>query len=251
MYAGASLEGFTMTGRIVAALLAAAALVPGVAAAQGGQHRGGRGQQQADGIDGQRQARQQYQAQREARADRRDDRQQANTSRNRAADQRQRVARQNRNNDGRPKNQRPQAPVRVLHNGNDQRRTVANRDYRGANAYRARPTFAANDYRRSWNNNWRQDRRYDWNSYRNYNRGAFHLPRYYAPYGGNYGYRRLSIGIRLAAPLFGENYWIDDPYDYRLPAAYGPYRWVRYYGDAILVDVRSGSVVDVIHDIFW
>ena len=32
---------------------------------------------------------------------------------------------------------------------------------------------------------------------------------------------------------------------------YGPYRWVRYYDDVLLVDVYSGEVVDVIYDFFW
>jgi hypothetical protein len=36
-----------------------------------------------------------------------------------------------------------------------------------------------------------------------------------------------------------------------LPPVYGPYRWVRYWDDALLVDVRSGRVVDVIHNFFW
>ena len=31
----------------------------------------------------------------------------------------------------------------------------------------------------------------------------------------------------------------------------GPYRWVRYYDDALLVDIYSGEVVDVIYDFFW
>ena len=102
-----------------------------------------------------------------------------------------------------------------------------------------------------WNGGWRQDNRYDWNRYRSYNRNAYRLPRYYAPYGWNYGYRRFSIGVVLTSGLWGQNYWIDDPYEYRLPEAYGPYRWVRYYNDALLVDVRYGEVVDVIYDIFW
>ena len=32
---------------------------------------------------------------------------------------------------------------------------------------------------------------------------------------------------------------------------YGPYRWVRYYDDAVLVDIYSGEVVDVINNFFW
>ena len=47
------------------------------------------------------------------------------------------------------------------------------------------------------------------------------------------------------------DYWIGDPYSYRLPEAYGPYRWVRYYNDALLVDLRSGFVVDTVYGIFY
>lgn len=101
-----------------------------------------------------------------------------------------------------------------------------------------------------WNRSWRRDRRYDWMGWRSLNRGAYHLPRYYAPYGG-YGYQRFSSGVILEPMFFGQNYWLDDPYAYRLPPAYGPYRWVRYFNDAILVDLRSGLVVDVVYDIFW
>jgi len=107
------------------------------------------------------------------------------------------------------------------------------------------------DDRGGWNRDWRRDSRYDWNSRRQFNRNAFHLPRYYAPRGWNYGYRRLNIGFTLSAGLFGNNYWIGEPDYYGLPDAYGPYRWVRYYNDALLVDIYSGQVVDTVYDIFW
>ena len=103
----------------------------------------------------------------------------------------------------------------------------------------------------NWNRDWRRDGRFDWNRYRTGNRAAFRLPRYYSPYGWNYGYRRFSVGVTLSSVLWGQNYWIDDPYDYRLPEAYGPYRWVRYYDDALLVDLRSGQVIDTVYGIFW
>lgn len=104
---------------------------------------------------------------------------------------------------------------------------------------------------RRWDNGWRNDRRYDWRGYRESHRYAYRMPRYYAPYGWSYGYRRFSIGIYLDSLLFGSSYWIDDPWQYRLPPAYGPLRWVRYYDDALLVDTRDGYVVDVIYDFFW
>ncbi len=101
-----------------------------------------------------------------------------------------------------------------------------------------------------WNRDWRRNNQYNWQNYRAYNRGIFTLPRYYSPYGYNYGYQRFSIGYALDALLFDRNYWIEDPYYYRLPQAYGAYRWVRYYDDALLVDLRNGCVVDVVYDIF-
>ncbi len=104
---------------------------------------------------------------------------------------------------------------------------------------------------RRWDNSWRSNNRYDWQRYRTQNRNAYHLPSYYAPYGWNRGYSRFSIGLFLNNVLFASDYWIDDPYSYRLPPAYGPLRWVRYYDDAMLVDIRDGYVVDVIHDFFW
>ena len=102
-----------------------------------------------------------------------------------------------------------------------------------------------------WNRGWRADRRYDWTRYRQSDPGLYRLPRYYAPQGFGYGYRRFGLGATLQRSLFGPSYWIDDPYGYRLPPAYGPYRWVRYHGDALLVDLRTGRVVDVVHDIFY
>lgn len=105
--------------------------------------------------------------------------------------------------------------------------------------------------RGGWSRDWRRNNRYNWSGYRAQNRSAYRLPRYYAPYGWNSGYRRFGIGITLSNVLFAQDYWIADPWSYRLPDAYGPYRWVRYYNDALLVDVYSGEVVDVVYDIFW
>ena len=103
----------------------------------------------------------------------------------------------------------------------------------------------------AWNRGWRTDNRYAWSNYRASNRGAYRLPRYYAPSGWGSGYRRFGVGFSLNRILYNQNYWIQDPYTYRLPEAYGPYRWVRYYNDALLVDLDSGRVVDTVYDIFW
>lgn len=102
-----------------------------------------------------------------------------------------------------------------------------------------------------WNNSWRNDNRYNWQRYRASNRHIYRLPRYYAPAGYSYGYRRFGIGFTLSSILFSQQYWINDPIYYRLPDVWGPYRWVRYYNDALLVDIYTGEVVDTVYDIFW
>ena len=101
-----------------------------------------------------------------------------------------------------------------------------------------------------WNHAWRQDNRYDWRDYREANRDEFHAGRYYAPY-RDYSYDRLGVGFYLQPLFFGQDYWIADPWDYHLPPAYGPYQWVRYYNDVLLVNVDTGQVADVIYDFFW
>ena len=110
-----------------------------------------------------------------------------------------------------------------------------------------------NDYRNhgnvQWNTNWRHDGRHDWHGYRNHHRSLFHLGFYYDPYG--WGYQPFSIGWRLWPSYYSQNYWINDPWMYRLPYAPQGYVWVRYWNDALLVDTWSGTVVDVIPGFFW
>ena len=149
----------------------------------------------------------------------------------------------NRDRDGRDNNWR----------GNDNRNWNDNRGNWNNGRPGARPPVANRwDGMRRWDNyGWRNDRRYDWRDWRNSHRSIFRLPSYRAPYGWNRGYFRFSIGIYLDSILFGPSYWIDDPWTYRLPPAYGTLRWVRYYDDAVLIDIRDGYVVDVIYDFFW
>ncbi|WP_174273426.1 RcnB family protein [Sphingomonas bacterium] len=120
----------------------------------------------------------------------------------------------------------------------------------GNNGFRAEQArgYAGNGNR---GGDWRRDQRYDWRGYRNQNREIFRASRYIAPRNWGYGYRRFDIGFRLPPFLFAQNYWITDPWAYRLPPADGPYRWVRYYDDVLLIDLRSGQIVDEIPGFFW
>jgi hypothetical protein len=100
-----------------------------------------------------------------------------------------------------------------------------------------------------WNSDWRHDRRYDWRDWRRRHRSRFHFAIYSDPFG--WDYFRYGIGWRLWPSYYRSNYWLHDPWEYRLPPAYGPYRWIRYHDDALLVNIYTGQVVDVIYDFFW
>lgn len=105
------------------------------------------------------------------------------------------------------------------------------------------------DHRRWDRHGWRRDHRYDWRRWRDRNRSTFRIGLYIDPFG--WGYNRWGIGSRLYPHYYRSSYWINDPWMYRLPHAYPPYRWVRYHNDALLIDTWSGEVVDVIYNFFW
>ena len=105
------------------------------------------------------------------------------------------------------------------------------------------------DRNHHWDTSWRNDHRYDWKDWRRHHRSHFHLGFYYDPFG--WSYRPYSIGWRLWPNYYSSRYWINDPWEYRLPYAPPGYRWIRYWDDAILVDTFTGEVRDVIPNFFW
>ncbi len=101
----------------------------------------------------------------------------------------------------------------------------------------------------NWNRNWPDNDRYDWRDWRRSHRTIFRIGLYYDPFG--WGYRPYQIGWRLWPSYYNQQYWINDPWMYRLPYAPPGLVWVRYWDDALLIDTYSGEVVDVIHNFFW
>jgi len=118
-----------------------------------------------------------------------------------------------------------------------------------ASVIRQRRDYRDGNYKHwsSWN--WRNDHRYDWRRYRDRHRSIFRLGFYYDPFG--WSYRRWNSGWYMWPSYYSSRYWLHDPWYYRLPPAYGPYRWVRYWNDALLVNIYTGEVVDVLHGFFW
>ena len=134
---------------------------------------------------------------------------------------------------------------------NDQRR---DNDHRWDNNRRSDRDHRWDNNRR-WDNDrrwdpsrWRNDHRYDWRGWRNNHHDLFRW-RYLAPHGHHY--RPVYRGFYLEPFFYGSSYWLADPFEYRLPPVEWPLRWVRYYNDALLVDVTTGEVVDIIQEFFW
>lgn len=153
---------------------------------------------------------------------------------------------------------RPDNGTRLPDRGHGDARDTRNRD--GQNWHRDdrgnqnwnRDRNASRDRdNRNWTRNWRNDNRYNWQDYRNRYHDRYRAGRYSNPFGYGYGYNRFNIGIYIDSRYFGRSYWLDDPWDYRLPPAPYGCRWVRYYDDVVLVDMRNGYVLDVIYDFFW
>jgi hypothetical protein len=101
----------------------------------------------------------------------------------------------------------------------------------------------------NWSTNWRHNSKYDWYNWRNRHRSLFHFGFYYDPFG--WGYSPFQIGWRMWPGYYSSSFWLNDPWQYRLPYAPPGTRWIRYYDDAILVDTWNGQVVDVIYNFFW
>jgi len=116
----------------------------------------------------------------------------------------------------------------------------------------------------------RPPKRYDWGQYqqghtppkiKNPPRLDFHMwqrnfsaPRHFhgKPYHRPDGwyYRKWSFGMVLPLFFWSQDYWIADYWDFDLPDPPYGYVWVRYGDDALLVNVRTGFILQVEYDLF-
>lgn len=110
----------------------------------------------------------------------------------------------------------------------------ARQEYREDRRDRNRDRNGYRDRNRNWGSN-------DWRGYRNTNRNLYARGNWRAPF----RYNRFQIGGRIAPNYFGSQYVIQDPWRYRLPIARPNTRWVRHYNDVLLVNYRTGRVIQV------
>ncbi len=96
----------------------------------------------------------------------------------------------------------------------------------------------------------RRDWRHDQRDMRQDRRDMRRHNAYVAPH-RNWTYRPVTVGYRLQPAFYGTRYYITDYGSYHLRAPGRWQRWVRYGDDLLLVNVRTGRVLQVIHYRSW
>jgi len=67
----------------------------------------------------------------------------------------------------------------------------------------------------------------------------------------NWSYRPVTVGFRLQPSFYGSRYFVSNYSAYQLRAPGRYQRWIRYGDDLLLVNVRTGRVLQVIHNRYW
>jgi Ni/Co efflux regulator RcnB len=68
----------------------------------------------------------------------------------------------------------------------------------------------------------------------------------------NWSYRPVNVGYQLQPSFYGPRYYISNYGAYHLQAPHGRWlRWIRYGNDLLLVNIRTGRVLQVIHYAGW
>jgi Ni/Co efflux regulator RcnB len=93
----------------------------------------------------------------------------------------------------------------------------------------------------------RQESREDWQDYRRTHRDVYRGGNWRAPF----RYSKWNVGAQLRPTYYSSRYYISDPYRYRLPRPGANLQWVRHYNDVLLVNVRTGRVMQVHRGFFW
>jgi Ni/Co efflux regulator RcnB len=93
----------------------------------------------------------------------------------------------------------------------------------------------------------KREYREDWREYKQRNRNAFRGSRFDAPF----RYRAFNNGGYLRGTYYAPRYYVNNYDSYRLPHPGRNLRYVRHYDDVLLVNVRTGRVVQVYRNFYW
>lgn len=103
------------------------------------------------------------------------------------------------------------------------------------------------DARRDYREEVRDYRRDEWRDYRRDNRHVYRG----GGWRSDYGYRAFRPGVTLSLGYYQPRYYVNDYRRYRLYNPGWNRRWVRHYNDVLLVDIRTGRVIDVHRNFYW
>ena len=92
----------------------------------------------------------------------------------------------------------------------------------------------------------REDRQ-DWRGYKQRNRNAFRGTRFNAPF----RYRSFNTGVSIGASYYAPRYRVTNYSNYRLPQPGRYQTYVRHYNDVLLVNTRTGRVVQSYRGFYW
>jgi Ni/Co efflux regulator RcnB len=68
---------------------------------------------------------------------------------------------------------------------------------------------------------------------------------------GNYAYRRFVRGGTVPPLWRDDRFYVREWFAFRLTEPPYGHRWIRYYNDALLINVTTGVVTDVMPDVDW
>lgn len=89
----------------------------------------------------------------------------------------------------------------------------------------------------------RQVYNHNFRAERTYHIGPYHPPR-------GFYYRRWGYGEVLPRIYWSQRYWLSDYWLFGLEVPPVGCEWVRYGPDALLIDIRSGQVIQVVYGRF-
>ena len=92
-------------------------------------------------------------------------------------------------------------------------------------------TFDVQVYRRTYN----APHHYHWNNYNRPNGWYAH---------------RWTYGERMPPAFWVRDYWVNDWWSFGLTIPPYGYEWVRYGDDAVLINVNTGEVLQVVYDLY-
>jgi Ni/Co efflux regulator RcnB len=93
----------------------------------------------------------------------------------------------------------------------------------------------------------KREYREDWRDYKQRNRNVFRGSRFNAPF----RYRTFNNGVAIGQSYYAPRYRVSNYANYRLPQPGRYQTYVRHYNDVLLVNTRTGRVIQAYRGFYW